>query len=410
MTDTFLIRSDEIFLKGGNRGVFEQRLLQMVRQRLSLVGAFTYKRDQGVIYVSSAAPISAEVERAAVDSLRTVFSVATIECATRCEANMAAITATAIAAMRAAGGKVFRVTARRTHKIFPLRSQEIAVAVGGAVLDAVAGSSVNLTVHDTDLTVLITDHGAYVASKRYEGHGGLPPGISGKVVALLSGGIDSPVAAWKMLRRGCTVEMVHFHSHPYVGRESVDKVERIAAVLAKFQPGTKLHLVPLAELQREVVAKTSDAYRVLLYRRAMLRIAEAIAVREGAKALVTGDSVGQVASQTLENIMTVSAAVQMPIFRPLAGDNKREITDLAKVIGTYAISAEPHDDCCSLFQPQHPATTSSIREAEFQEKALDMDVLIADALARTEVIVTKETIPTLSLRGVVPDPAAISIP
>ncbi len=388
MTDTFIVRSDEIFLKGGNRGAFEQRLLDTVRQRLARVGTFSYKRDQGVIYVTSETPVSAETETAVVDALRAIFSIATIECATRCAPTMEAILETAVATFRAAEGKVFRASVRRTNKYFPLHSQDVAIAVGEAVLTAVPESSVNLKHHDTDITVLINEKAAYVSTKKFEGFGGLPNGISGRVVALLSGGIDSPVAAWKMMRRGCTAEMVHFHSHPYVGRESVDKVERIAAQLSKFQPGTRLHLVPLGDIQRDIVAKSSDAYRVLLYRRAMLRIAEAIALREGAKAIITGESVGQVASQTLDNIMTVNAAVKMPILRPLAGDNKREITSVAKEIGTYAISIEPHDDCCSLFMPQHPATTSSIREAEFQEKNLDMDALIADALAKTEVVVT----------------------
>jgi thiamine biosynthesis protein ThiI len=216
---------------------------------------------------------------------------------------------------------------------------------------------------------------------RIDGAGGLPLGTGGKVVCLLSGGIDSPVAAYRLLRRGCQVLYVHFHSFPHTTAESLEKVRRILKVLTGYQLEAKLFLIPFAEVQREIVAYASPPLRVVLYRRFMMRIAEMIALREKAAALVTGDNLGQVASQTLENLRTVSAAVKLPIFRPLIGDDKEDIMNAARKIGTYAISILPDQDCCTMFVPKHPETKATIEQAERAESALDLARLISKAVS-----------------------------
>ena len=203
---------------------------------------------------------------------------------------------------------------------------------------------------------------------------------------MLSGGIDSPVAAWKAMRRGCRIIPVHFHSHPFTSIASIEKAKRLAAVLGEWQDGAKLVLVPFAEVQQAIVARCDERLRVVLYRRMMLRIAERIAHSHGAQGIVTGDSIGQVASQTLENLASVNDAATMPVYRPLIGDDKDEIVRMARAIGTYGISIEPHGDCCSLFVPAHPATRSTIEAVRQQEARLDIDALVRAALTKTETV------------------------
>ncbi|SVD76327.1 uncharacterized protein METZ01_LOCUS429181, partial [marine metagenome] len=215
----------------------------------------------------------------------------------------------------------------------------------------------------------------------------LPSHTGGKVVVLLSGGIDSPVAAWKMMRRGCTAIFVHFHSFPHTNKESQRKAEEVAALLSAHQHRAKIHLIPFAEIQRRIMVETPVETRVILYRRYMMRLAERIALSENARLLVTGDSLGQVASQTLENIDVISRAIDMPILRPLAGDNKEEIIGIAKRIGSYEISILPDQDCCSLFVPKHPETRASKRKIEEIEETLDLSREFDEALRASEVLV-----------------------
>jgi thiamine biosynthesis protein ThiI len=233
-----------------------------------------------------------------------------------------------------------------------------------------------------DLTcfVEIVGRHAFLYFEKIAASGGLPSRTGGRAACLLSGGIDSPVAAFRIMRRGCQVLFVHFHSFPHTTLESQDKVRRIVAVLARYQLDSRLHLVPFADLQREIVAYAPPPLRVILYRRFMLRIAEAIAAREKAAALVTGDSLGQVASQTLENLRVVSAVATLPIFRPLIGDDKEDIMKVAREIGTYEISILPDQDCCSMFVPRHPETMASIDAAEKAEGALDVPRMVESAI------------------------------
>jgi thiamine biosynthesis protein ThiI len=228
---------------------------------------------------------------------------------------------------------------------------------------------------------------AFIYVERLPGPGGLPVGTSGKVVVLLSGGIDSPVAGWKLIKRGCTAVFVHFHSFPYTNKESQEKARRVARLLSAYSLKSRIYMVPFAEIQRRIMVETPVDTRVILYRRYMMRLAEQIAHRERARVLVTGDSVGQVASQTIENIDVISRAVSMPILRPLIGDDKVEIIDLARRIGTYDISILPDQDCCSLFVPKHPETKANLTEIEAAEARLDVSEAMKTALEAAEVLV-----------------------
>jgi thiamine biosynthesis protein ThiI len=232
----------------------------------------------------------------------------------------------------------------------------------------------------------IVEKYALIYVERLPGPGGLPVGTSGKVVVLLSGGIDSPVAAWKMIKRGCTPVFLHFHSFPYTNKESQEKAKQIARLLSHYSLRAKIYLVPFAEIQRHIMVDTPIETRVILYRRYMMRLAEQIARREKARVLVTGDSVGQVASQTIENIDVISRAVSMPILRPLIGDDKLEIVDVARRIGTYDISILPDQDCCSLFVPKHPETKANLAEVEKSESRLEIAETMKAALESAEVL------------------------
>lgn len=395
--DTVVIHTGELCLKGGNRGMFERTLADTVRARLAPIGSFKLAREQGSLVATAAEPLTPIQIAAVRTALQRTFGVGTFLFGARTERTLDAITSVAtelLAAEVANGRTTFKVFGKRSDKRFPMNSQEVAVEIGGRLLDAVPGSRVDVNDPQTSVRVEIGNDDALVAVNRETGPGGLPTGTAGKVVALLSGGIDSPVAAWKLMSRGCECVLVHFHSYPHVDRASVDKARRLAETLATWQGKTILKLVPLAGIQREIVAKCDPSMRVVLYRRAMLRLAERIAAdpnadgksKNMALALVTGDAVGQVASQTLENIAAVSAASTMPIFRPLAGDDKDTIVTLARRVGTYDISIEPHEDCCSVFMPPRAATRSTAAQAASEEAKCDLAPLMEAALAETETI------------------------
>lgn len=276
--------------------------------------------------------------------------------------------------------KSFKINARRGTKNFPLNSQQLNQELGSYV-QTLSQAAVRMEDPDVTFFVEIVGNRAFLYLNKTQGSGGLPTGTGGKVLCLLSGGIDSPVAAFRLMRRGCRVSFVHFHSFPHTTLESQDKVRRIVQILSQYQLESRLYLAPFAEIQREIVAYAPPPLRVVLYRRFMLRIAEAIAEKEKAAALVTGDSLGQVASQTLENIRTISAAGVIPVFRPLIGSDKEEIMQMARIIGTYETSIQSDQDCCSLFIPRHPETMSSLKQVEQAEANLDIPRLIQISLA-----------------------------
>ena len=276
----------------------------------------------------------------------------------------------------------FRVSVRRADKRFPLTSPEIEREVGGRIKIA-RGWRVNLGKPELTIHVETLRTEAFYSFGKERGAGGLPTGVSGRVACLLSGGIDSPVAAWRMMRRGCRVVFVHFHSYPILSRASQEKARELARLLTTFQFRSRLLLVPFGEIQQRVVLSVPPPLRVVIYRRLMMRIAETLAHTNRVQALVTGDVVGQVASQTIENLTSINEVVTMPVLRPLIGLDKDEITAEAQRLGTYPVSIIPDQDCCTLFTPRHPATRARKVDVDAAESALEIDDIVSQAVAAT---------------------------
>ncbi|MGH7931650.1 MAG: tRNA uracil 4-sulfurtransferase ThiI, partial [Candidatus Binataceae bacterium] len=283
------------------------------------------------------------------------------------------------------GAQSFRIEARRADKRFALNSMEIDRIVGAEVHEA-TGLKVNLSRPELTISIEILPDAAYLSAGKRAGAGGLPVGVTGRAMVLLSGGIDSPVAAYRMMRRGLRVDFVHFHSHPLVSAASREKACDLATHLTRYQAQSTLMLVPFADAQREIVARTLRPLRVVLYRRLMLRIAAALAARTSATALVTGESLGQVASQTLENMTVIEQAAGMPLLRPLVGMDKNEIIEQARRLGTFETSILPDQDCCSLFVPAHPETRARLRQVLEAESRFDVDLMVAEAVRKVEVV------------------------
>jgi len=371
-----VVHYHEINLKGKNRGWFEAHLEQHIASMLKGLPYKAVERFAGRLLVSLLSDSPAEE---ITHRLQWVFGIANLAAAWEVSAEIGAIQSGLAELMSATHFQSFKIDSRRATKEFPFDSQQLNRHLG-AFVQGLTNATVRMENPDIVFFVEIAQGRAFLYTLRIPGPGGLPSGTGGRVLCLLSGGIDSPVAAYRLMRRGCRVLYIHFHSFPHTTVESQEKVRRILQVLSRFQLESPLHLVPFAEVQREIVSFTPPPLRVILYRRFMIRIAQAIAEKEKASALVTGDSLGQVASQTLENIRTVSAASTLPIFRPLIGDDKEEIMRMAREIGTYEISIAADQDCCSLFVPKHPETMSNLQQAERAETELDVPRLIESAL------------------------------
>jgi tRNA uracil 4-sulfurtransferase len=381
MSLSVLLRYQELALKGRNRPWFQRHLIQHLRRALAGLGVREVRVPMGRIeLVLGRDATAAEV----CERLRWVFGLANFSLATRVEPDYADIEAGIVRDLPHDTPASFRVKVRRADKRFPLRSPELERALGARIVEA-RGWTVDLRKPALIIGVEIVPGEAFYYFGKEPGAGGLPTGTGGRLVALLSGGIDSPVAAWRMMRRGCTVTFVHFHSYPFLSRASQDKARQLVQHLCRFQLSAKLQLVPFGEIQRQVTLSVPSALRVVVYRRLMLRIAERVAGRIGAHGLVTGDVVGQVASQTLENMSATGAVVRLQIFRPLVGMDKDEITGQAERLGTYDISVQPDEDCCTLFTPRHPITRARLEEVEAAERGLPVDEFIDSAL-RSSVV------------------------
>ena len=381
--DRFIvIHYNELGLKKGNRDYFENRLCLNINNVLENCGAERARRISGRILVR----VGPDTEINEIKKrLSRVFGIAYFAEAWSSAQAVEELEKNAWSLIEGRNFGSFRIDARRADKSFPHTSVEINQRVGAYVKER-SGARVDL--EDAQLTcwIEVVEKYALLYLERLEGPGGLPVGTSGKVVVLLSGGIDSPVAAWRMIKRGCTAVFVHFNSFPYTNKESQEKVRQIAALLAEYQLRSKIYFIPFAEIQRHIMVDTPIETRVILYRRYMLRLAQQVAWREKVRVLVTGDSVGQVASQTIENIDVISRAVQMPILRPLIGDDKIEIVEIARRIGTYDISIQPDQDCCSLFVPKHPETKAKLTEIEASESRLDVVETMKLAMDSAEIL------------------------
>ena len=379
--DTLVAHYHEIGLKGRNRNFFEDALIRNMRRALRGTGYLKLRPGFGRVVVDMKE--DGHIDEAA-ERIARVFGLAYIGVGKRVEPDMDAIGAAALELIQAEPFESFQVRARRTHSSFDRNSNEINVEIGQRIVDA-TGGKVDLKHADATITIELFGSACIVSRKRLPGPGGLPVGVSGKMLGLLSGGIDSPVAAWRMARRGAEVELVHFHGLPFTDPSSIRQATELAEVLARYQLRVVLHLVPLADAQREIVTHAPANLRVVLYRRTMMRIAAALADEIGAKALITGDSLGQVASQTIENITTVDAALDgVEVLRPLIGMDKQEIVNEATSIGTYEISTRQYQDCCVLFEPRSPATRANAGIADQAEAELDLDALVGKALAGRE--------------------------
>ena len=380
--NTLVAHYHEIGLKGRNRQFFEEALTTNLKRALRGTGYTRVRRGFGRVMIDLAD--DALLDEVAAAASR-VFGVAYVGLGQRVQPVMEQIGATALDLIRAEGSfESFRVRARRTHSTAPFRSKDINIEVGQLIKDA-TGARVDLRNAEATAWIELFGSTGIVYAKRLRGPGGLPVGVSGRMLALLSGGIDSPVAAWRMARRGAEVEFVHFHGQPFTDPSSIRQATELAEVLTRYQLRSVLHLVPLADAQREIVTNAPASLRVILYRRTMMRIAADLARERQARALITGDSLGQVASQTVENITTVDAAIEgVQVFRPLIGMDKQEIVDLATEIGTYDISTRKYQDCCVLFEPRSPATRSYPEIAVAAEQHIDIDALVGKALAQVE--------------------------
>jgi thiamine biosynthesis protein ThiI len=381
--DVIVLRVSEIFLKGKNRHAFWRALVRSARR---LLGDLEGVRVQSS-YMRVAVVHPPALRQACIDRLQRLFGMASMAPSTAVATDLDAICAAAVDTARARPGQSFKIESKRRDKSFPMTSQEVSRHVGGEVVRH-TGRPVDVHHPDQIIHVEIGEH-SYVFGEIIPGPGGLPVGTAGNVGLLLSGGIDSPVAGWLAMRRGCHINPIYFHSFPYTGDKTREKVLDLARILARWQGRTSVHVVHFTEVQKALRDHGKAELAVLLYRRMMMRAASILAERERCKALITGENLGQVASQTLENLGVIEDAAALPVLRPLITYNKVDIVTEAQRIGTYETSILPYDDCCSLFVPKHPATRARVTDLAHAEAGLDVAALAVELADRAERIVVK---------------------
>lgn len=362
-----LVHYSEIGIKGGNRRFFENKLVENIKNVIK----GKVERQRGRIIVRTS--------KKYVKNLSRIPGIAYYSVADQTPLSMEKIKKSVVSAAKKSPAKTFRITSSRANKSFKHTSMELNMLLGGAVIKA---TRKKVDLHNPELEIFVeVAEKAYIYSEKVQGVGGLPVGTAGKLVCLLSGGIDSPVAAYKMMSRGCRIIFVHFHNYdPFI-----TKVKKLAEILSGYQGKSKIYLVPFKEVQQEIIKKTDPRYRMLLYRRLMMQIAEQIARKEHALGLVTGDSVAQVASQTLHNLNVIYEPVDIPILSPLIGTHKQDIINEAQKIGTYKTSIIPYTDCCSVLIGKHPETHAKLHEIKTLEKKLHIKSLVKKALEKAEI-------------------------
>lgn len=376
-----LIRYHEVALKKGNRPYFVELLKKNLTSSVRDLGLKEVRKLQARLLLLLSDNVDKEEVRRRVAA---VFGVANFSFVERTPVDLKILKSRILESLNGRHFNSFRVETKRGDKTFPFTSTEINREVGAAVKE-ISGARVDLKNAEFVVFIEILSHDAFFGFDKISGPGGLPVGVSGRVVSLISGGIDSPVASYRMMQRGCKLAFVHFHSSPYLDKTSQEKVHELVKILTHHQFSSRLYLVPFGEIQRQIVAAVMRPLRVVLYRRMMIRIADFIASRQRATALVTGESLGQVASQTLQNIAVIEKASTLPILRPLIGMDKQEIVDQARKIGTFEVSVIPDQDCCQLFVPPHPATKAELTEVEEAESQLDLPALTREAAENAEV-------------------------
>jgi thiamine biosynthesis protein ThiI len=380
-----LLRYGELALKGKNKSDFEERLVKNIREKLKKFPGTSVTRTHGRMFVE----LKKEQPLVPIfEALGDVFGLVGFSPALRVKPELEEIKRAALELVQSHGESVgtFKVIAKRTDKKFPISSQELNHRIGGHILSRVPHMKVDVHHPDLSVHVEVRSKYAYVYGNDMPGPGGLPVGVSGRVMLLLSGGIDSPVAGYLALKRGAELEAVHFHSYPYTSERAKQKVVDLAQILTRFGGRIRLHVVPFTEIQTEIRKHCTESYSITVMRRMMFRIAEQLARKNGALALVTGESLGQVASQTLESMNAINDVTRMPVLRPVIGMDKLEIISIARRIGTYETSILPYEDCCTVFLPKAPKTRPDVEVSAREEAKLDVERLVREAVEGTEVI------------------------
>lgn len=385
MKEVILVKYGEMALKGQNKGTFEDILFKQIKRRLHSLGQFAYSGAQSTIYIE---PLEDSIRlESVIARLQKVFGIASICRACVCEKNFEDICKKSVEYLSETleDAVSFKVEAKRADKTFPMKSPEICRELGGVLDDAFPHLKVD--VHNPDITVMvdIRDTNAYVYAAKIKGAGGLPLGSSGKAMLLLSGGIDSPVAGYMMAKRGIRISAIHFVSPPYTSDRARLKVEQLCEKMTDYCGDINFYCVPFTEIQEQLKRRCPEEYFTILMRRLMMRIAQEIADKEEAAALITGESVGQVASQTIQAMVCTDAVCRMPVFRPCIGMDKTEIIEIARKIDTFDISIQPYEDCCTVFTPRHPKIRPQLALIEQAQEAGNFEEMIQRAVEGTEL-------------------------
>ncbi len=387
MEHIILVRYEEIFLKGLNKYVFENKLISNIKRNLANLAIVKVTKSQSRIYIESN-DNDFDMDEAMI-RLSKIFGIASVSPVIKVSSEYGIIKEAAIKVVADLLAKkqlkTFKVEAKRGDKKFPLNSPQICADLGGHILDNF--SQLKVDVHNPDFILYIeVREETYLYSQIIPAAKGLPTGTGGKASLLLSGGIDSPVAGWMIAKRGVELEAIYFHSHPYTSDRAKDKVIKLAGKLAEWCMGVTLHIVPFTEIQLEINQKCPQEYLTIIMRRYMMKISEKIAEKNGSLALITGEAIGQVASQTMESMLVTNHAVTLPVYRPLIGMDKNEVIEIAKRIDTFDTSILPYEDCCTVFVAKHPVTKPSLTRTLEYEKLLDEENLISNAISQTETL------------------------
>ena len=389
MKEILLCKYGEIVLKGANRRFFEDMLAREMRYRAGFFGNFSVRYAQSILYIEPEDE-SADIE-GMFEAARRVFGIVGVVRAAVAEKNMESILTVARDYLPAylAGYRTFKVEGKRSDKTFALTSPELSAQVGGAVLSACPHLRVDVHHPDVTARVEVRENAAYIHAGQFKGAGGLPVGTNGKGLLLLSGGIDSPVAGWMMAKRGVKLEALYFESMPYTSEQAREKVLTLAAKVARWAGSFPVHVISLTEIQQELVKHCNEDYFTLLLRRYMMELANRVAARHEAQALITGESLGQVASQTMQALGVTNAVARYPVFRPCIGMDKEEIVQIARMIDTFDTSILPYEDCCTVFTPRHPRTRPELAKVLAEEQKLPFDALCDAAYATKQTFYVK---------------------
>lgn len=385
MKEIILVKYGEMVLKGLNKKSFEDMLTKNIKRRLKNLGQFKITSAQSTTYIT---PVDENIDLdEVVDRVRKIFGIASLCRACVCEKNFSDITEKSLEYLNEvlSNAKTFKVNAKRSDKAFPMKSPEICTELGGILLEKFPNLMVDVKNPEVTVTVEIRDTNAYVHAENLKGAGGLPVGSSGKAMLLLSGGIDSPVAGYMMAKRGVHIAAIHYVSPPYTSERARMKVEQLCDKMTAYCGGIAFYCVPFTELQEAIKDNCPEEYFTVIMRRLMMEIAQRIAVNDNCLALITGESVGQVASQTMSAIACTDAVCRMPVFRPLVGMDKTEIIDIARKIDTFETSILPYEDCCTVFTPRHPKVRPNLADIEKAQSAFDFEPLIQKAIENTEM-------------------------